>query len=126
MANTFTKLEIKPNLTYFVGAYVQDMKAPVPMKNNETGEVTEIQLNRLIVQLVQPVDRERWQCNGAFGSAIIEKSIPLNDICYVFGKEPKDFDLQTEIMSLIGCPVRLDFSLNSKGKAILRGITPIV
>ncbi len=122
-----TKLNIRPNDTYFMGYYIQDMKEPEKIIDRDTGELKgTIQLNRVILQLVAPVDFDRWQAVGFGGSAVIEYSVPLDKACYVFGySDPNKFDIRAACDKLIGCPVRLDFTLNTKGKGILRGITAL-
>lgn len=121
-----TKLNIRPNDTYFMGYYIQDMKEPEIIKDADTGEVKgQIKLNRVLIQLVAPVDFDRWQAVGFGGSAVVEYGIPLDKACFVFGCDPKNFDVEETCKKLIGCPVRLDFTFNAKGKGVLRGITAL-
>ncbi len=119
------KLAIKPNTTYVIGFYIQDFDKK-QMVNQQTGEVTELSLHRVLLQCVGNIDCERWGVErGDFGgSGVTELKIPLAGISYVFGFAPDDpkFNLFNELKALLYCPVRLDYALDNKGRAKLRSI----
>lgn len=127
--NTLTPIIPEANTVYFMGYYVQDFDEPFyPEADKETGEVKPIDLHRVLVQLLSPIDFERWGVNdkGFGGFACSEVAVPLRNVCYVFGKSPQEFNLVKTCNELIGKPVRLDYAPNAKGKATLRGITPLI
>lgn len=119
------KLVIKPNCTYVVGFYIQDFEKK-QMINNQTGEVNELSLHRVLLECVDNIDAERWGVErGNFGgSGVTELKIPLAGISYVFGFAPDDpkFNLVNELRALLYSPVRLDYALDNKGRAKLRSI----
>lgn len=119
------KLVIKPNKTYAIGFYIQDFEKK-QMVNQQTGEVTELSLHRVLLQTVGNIDCNRWGVeSGDFGgSGVTELKIPLAGISYLFGYAPDDpkFNLVNELKALLYCPIVLDYALDNKGRAKLRSI----
>lgn len=123
---TTTNITPAPNTVYFMGYYIQDFDKPfIPEPDKKTGEVKPIDLHRVLVQVLAPIDFERWKVKSFGGYSCTEISIPLANAPYVFGKIPQGFNLEKTCDELIGKPVRLDYTPNAKGKATLRGITPL-
>ena len=118
------KLELNPNVSYLLGYYVQDFKEPVPLTNKETGEVTMLDLHRVLFQFLDTVDPDRWGCDKAVGSTVSEMTVPLDNVPSLFGKSAKEFSFD-DVDKLLNSAVHLNITVNKKGKAVLRGITPV-
>ena len=118
------KLELNPNVSYFIGYYLQDFKDPVPLTNKETNEVTMLDLHRVLFQFLEPVDPDRWGCDKAVGSTVSEIVVPLDNVPSLFGKLAKEFSFD-DVDKLLYTAVHLTYTVNKKGKAVLRGITPV-
>lgn len=124
MEKNNNKLVLDSRLTYFIGYYVQDFKKPQIITNAD-GTVTEIDLHRVNLVFLNNCNSDKWNVSSFGGSGCFETTVQLDSICYCFGKEPTQFNMKSELDSLLYHPVRLDFSLNRKGKATLRGIFPL-
>lgn len=119
------KENINTNQTIFKGYYVQDFKEPYTTPPDKNGVVEVIDLHRVLISVEAPIDFNRWGVDYFGGRACLEISVPLKNICYIFGQPPEGFNLKSTLDSLIGRPVRLESAPNSKGKMMLRGIVPL-
>lgn len=125
MPNKSNEFFTNPHATYIVGYYLQDFAEPQQITNQETGEVTEIDLHRVLLCCVRPINSERWGATDFAGRETVDVPMSLDNAFTVFGVDEKSFNLKTELENIMYRPVYLDFSLNKKNKAVLRGIIPL-
>ncbi len=110
-----------PYKTYFMGYYGIHGGT---VTDRETGEVNDIVLDRWEIQLLTPIDLDKWGNNGKFGGfGFSTVKIPFDSAFTYFGMSKDKFDAVSVFESLIGKPIQLHTSVNGKGKLTLRGIT---
>lgn len=133
MADTKTieALALNPMYTYVLGWYIQDFENK-QMVDRKTGEVSFLSLHRVLLQTVNVADTSRWgaESDGAYGKcaggfSVSETSIPLADICYLFGFMPNDpkFNLIECLDKLVGHAVNFNVGFDNKGRTKIRGIS---
>lgn len=114
------KITLAPFKTYLLGYYAVTGGS---FLNKETGEITNLALNRYELQTVSPADPSKWGADKFVGGSVSVIKIPFDRAFAFFGCSPQEFTPEKFLDPLVGMPIVLHTCVNSKGKAAIRGIT---
>lgn len=113
MANT--NLHLDSFSSYLLG--VQYINGPWSTTNFDTGEVKEGVSNKCVLTFAVPFDPAKMNSKKIVGVDVRTYEVKRENLCYLLHKMPEDFNIE-ELYSLVGSPVRLDFTVTSARNGI--------